>query len=44
MKVKTFNKSHCYRLVTLVVAGNFVGNCNCWDGEPIWHHSYIWGV
>ena len=25
MKVKTFSKSHCYRLVRLVVAGNFAG-------------------
>jgi hypothetical protein len=36
MKVKTLSKSHCYRLVRLVVAGNCGGNCNCWDGEPIW--------
>jgi len=35
MKVKTFNKGHCSRLVTLEIVGNMPGNYDCWDGKPI---------
>ena len=34
MKVKTFSKRQCSKLVML--AGVCSGNCNCGDGEPIW--------